>query len=114
MDYIYMVTEDKLIVSLNADLDHHLANEIREVIDEVIDDRGIRDIIFDFTKISFMDSAGIGLIMGRYKKIRDNGEIAVTGINPSIDRILQISGLHKLVRVYGDVNHALKKMKEIK
>ena len=42
-----------------------------------------------------MDSAGIGLIMGRYKKIRDIGDICVVGINESIKRILLISGLHK-------------------
>lgn len=111
MDYIYMVTGDKLIVSLNADLDHHLADEIRQVIDDVIVERGVRDIIFDFAKISFMDSAGIGLIMGRYKKIREKGIIVVTGTNPSIERILQISGLHKIVKQYHDVNKALVELK---
>lgn len=114
MDYIYMITEDRLIISLKADLDHHLADEIREVIDDVIEERGVRNIIFDFSKISFMDSAGIGLIMGRYKKIREVGKIAVVGINPSIERILQISGLHKIVKEYSDVAQATKKMQEAK
>lgn len=114
MDYIYMISEDKMIISLNADLDHHLADEIREVIDKIIDERGVKDIIFDFSKISFMDSAGIGLIMGRYKKIRENGKIAVVGVNPSIQRILQISGLHKIVKEYPDVVKATKKMQEAK
>lgn len=98
-DYIYMVSKDVLIISLNAELDHHLADEMREVIDEIIDTRGVRNIIFDFTKIGFMDSAGIGLIMGRYKKIRDIGKITVVGANESIRRILLISGLHKIVNV---------------
>jgi stage II sporulation protein AA (anti-sigma F factor antagonist) len=111
MDYIYMVSDDRLIVSLNAELDHHLADEMREVIDNVIDDRGVRNIIFDFSKIGFMDSAGIGLIMGRYKKIRDIGQICVVGINDSIQRILLISGLHKIVRTYEDVNQAVKSLK---
>lgn len=112
MDYIYMITEDRLIISLKADLDHHLADEIREVIDQVIEERGVKNIIFDFSKISFMDSAGIGLIMGRYKKIRSRGNIAVVGVNPSIERILQISGLHKIVKEYTDVMQATKKMRE--
>jgi len=114
MDYIYMITEDRMIISLKADLDHHLADEMREVIDKIIDERGVRNIIFDFSKISFMDSAGIGLIMGRYKKIRGVGRIAVVGVNPSIERILQISGLHKIVKEYPDVTQAAKKMQEAK
>ena len=68
MDYIYMVNDDKLMIRMNAELDHHLAEEMRQVIDDVIDKRGVTHIVFDFTKVDFMDSAGIGLIMGRYKK----------------------------------------------
>ena len=64
-DYIYMVSRKNLIISLNAELDHHLADEMREVIDEIIDERGVNRIIIDFSKVGFMDSAGIGLIMGR-------------------------------------------------
>ena len=109
-DYIYMVAKDKLIISLNAELDHHLAEEMREVIDTVIDTRGVRHIIFDFGRIAFMDSAGIGLIMGRYKKIRDIGHIYIAGCNESIQRILLISGLHKLVICCSDVNEAVQKI----
>ena len=95
-DYIYMVSRRNLIISLNAELDHHLADEMREVID-------------DFSKVGFMDSAGIGLIMGRYKKIRDNGDISVVGANESIKRILLISGLHKIVYIYDNLYDAVKK-----
>lgn len=107
MDYIYMVSDENLIISLNAELDHHLADEMREVIDEVIDKRGVKRIIFDFSRIDFMDSAGIGLIMGRYKKIRDIGSISVAGANESIKRILLISGLHKIVRIYDNLQSAV-------
>ena len=68
MNYYYMAMRGSLVIGLNTDLDHHLADEIREVIDEVVEERGIRSIIFDFSKVTFMDSSGIGLIMGRYKK----------------------------------------------
>ena len=59
-DYIYMVSRRNLIISLNAELDHHLADEMREVIDEIIDERGVNRVIIDFSKVGFMDSAGIG------------------------------------------------------
>ena len=58
MDYIYMVNDDKLMIRMNAELDHHLAEEMRQVIDDVIDKRGVTHIVFDFTKVDFMDSAG--------------------------------------------------------
>ena len=99
MDYIYMVSGNTLRIRMNAELDHHLAEEMRQVIDEVIDKRGVDHIIFDFEKVDFMDSAGIGLIMGRYKKIRGTGDITILGANDSIKRILLISGLHKIVNV---------------
>ena len=113
-DYIYMVSDKMLVVSMIAELDHHLADEMREVIDEVIDVRGVEDIIFDFSRINFMDSAGIGLIMGRFKKIREKGKIYVAGAGEGISRILLISGLHKLVVVCADVSDAAKKIIESK
>ena len=88
MDYIYMVNDNKLIIRMNAELAHHLAEEMRQV------------IVFDFTKVDFMDSAGIGLIMGRYKKVMDKGDITIVGVRESVKRILLISGLHKIVNIY--------------
>ena len=107
MDYYYMAMRGSLVVGLNTDLDHHLADEVRQVIDEIVEERGIRSIIFDFAKVTFMDSSGIGLIMGRYKKMHQNGRIAIVAPCKSVERILQISGLHKLVTVFGDLGEAL-------
>ena len=103
-DYIYMVSDKMLVISMIAELDHHLADEMREVIDDVIDVRGVEDIIFDFSRI--------GLIMGRYRKIHEKGRIYVAGAGEGISRILLISGLHKLVVVSSDVNDAAKKILE--
>ena len=97
MDYIYMVNDDKLMIRMNAELDHHLAEEMRQVIDT----RFLpRKVIFDFSNVAFMDSAGIGLIMGRYKKVMDKGDITIVGVRESVKRILLISGLHKIVNIY--------------
>lgn len=111
-DYIYIVSDNGLIISMTAELDHHLADEMRNVIDDVIDKRGVSNVIFDFSKIGFMDSAGIGLIMGRYKKIREKGAIYITGAGDGINRILLISGLHKLVVSCKDVNEAVCMIRE--
>lgn len=107
-DYIYMVTGNVMVISLYAELDHHLAEEMRDVVDDIIDRRGVTNIVFDFTRIQFMDSAGIGLILGRYRKIRGNGNIYVAGAGSAIDRILLISGLHKIVIKCNDINEAVR------
>lgn len=113
MDYIYMVTGDVLIVSLAADLDHHLAAELREVIDNIIDERRVHKVVFDFEKVTFMDSSGIGLIMGRYKKLGKPDKLVITGAGPAVRRILEISGLHKLVTLSESVNDAVKHLQEV-
>lgn len=110
-DYIYIVSDGLMIIGMNAELDHHLAEEMKGVIDDVIDKRGVDNIIFDFSRVSFMDSSGIGLIMGRYKKINEKGKIYVVGVNESISRIMLISGLHKLVRICRDRKSAVNEIK---
>ncbi len=107
MDYYYMVIRGCLIIGLNADLDHHVADEIRQVVDALMEERRTKNIIFNFEKVNFMDSSGIGLIMGRYKKLRGRGRICILKPCKSVERILQISGLHKLVNVYEDLGKAL-------
>ena len=67
-DYIYMVTGKVMVISLNAELDHHLAEEMRGVVDEIIEKRGVTNIVFDFSRIQFMDSA-VQLPMTKYRCI---------------------------------------------
>lgn len=107
MDYYYMVIRGCLIIGLNADLDHHVADGLRQVVDALMEERRTKNIIFNFEKVNFMDSSGIGLIMGRYKKFHDRGRICIIKPCKSVERILQISGLHKLVNVYEDLGKAL-------
>ena len=60
-----------------------------------------RQIIFDFSGVTFMDSSGIGMIIGRYKNAKKRGgTIAITGMTPEIRRIFQISGLAKIIDSY--------------
>lgn len=96
--YDIKIKNNKIYVYLFQDLDHHLTTLIRDEIDSLIEKESIYDIVFDFSKVVFMDSAGIGLIMGRYKKVNaKSGSIIIEGIGPSIERILTISGLYKII-----------------
>ena len=99
-DYIYMVSGNNLVISLNAELDHHLAEEMRQVIDDVIDKRGVTHIVFDFTKVDFMDSAGIGLLIGRYKLAKMLGGVAeITNTSKSIEKVLEMSGITRIIPI---------------
>jgi stage II sporulation protein AA (anti-sigma F factor antagonist) len=102
-----------LVIKLFEELDHHNAISIREQSDKLISNKQIKDIIFDFTGSEFMDSSGIGVIMGRYKKvIFTGGKVAVTGINASVDRIFRLSGLYKIIHKFETIDEALKKFSQ--
>ena len=101
-DYIYMVTGDRLVISMNAELDPHLADKMRDVIDTIIEERGVRHLIFDFSKISFMDSSGIGILIGRYRLISCfGGKVYASHPDKQIRRMLEMSGMKKIVEIIG-------------
>ena len=67
-----------------------------------------KNIFFDFNDVSFLDSSGIGLIMGRYKKVMFiGGKAAVTNVGNAVDRIFKISGLYKIIEKYDTIQEAL-------
>ena len=98
MEVLYEVRGENLLIYLPEELDHHNAKTITEQSDWYIVSNQIKNIIFNFKRTMFMDSSGIGVIMGRYKLVKKRGgSITVTNINNSIDRIFTISGLYKIV-----------------
>lgn len=105
----YEIYQRCLVIHLREELDHHNALAIREKADRLIDRKNIKYIVFDFTDVGFMDSAGIGVIMGRYKKvIFIGGKTAVVNVNTTVDRIFRISGLYKIIDKYETVDAALR------
>ncbi len=89
-----------LVVHFKGEIDHSVTLEAREQLDELINRGGFDYMVIDLKDISFMDSAGIGLIMGRYKKLRlEKKLLYLRNVTPSVDKILKISGLYKLVNV---------------
>jgi len=95
------VQEDKqLIISLTEDIDHHSVEEIRRKIDNEITRYMPRKVIFDFNCVSFMDSAGIGMLIGRYRTVKlFGGNVEMQGVKPSIRKIFEMSGVLKLIPI---------------
>ncbi len=108
----YEVHQNCLVVYVTDDLDHHAVMQLREYSDRLIEAGNIRHIIFDFTDVGFMDSSGIGLIMGRYKKVMFlGGRAAVTNVGDVVNRIFTLSGLYQIIERYDTVADALQGMK---
>lgn len=87
----------KLFVSLSGEIDQHSADELRSKLDRLIDDPAVKRIEFELGGVSLMDSAGIGVILGRYRRlIERGGSMDVTGAQRSVEKVLRISGVYKL------------------
>lgn len=102
---------DKLIANLIGELDHHSAEEVRVKIDDRIERDNIKKLILNFSGVTFMDSSGIGVVVGRYKKISSKGgTLCVTDINKSVNRVFELSGLFKIVDNYSTIDEAVRCM----
>ena len=108
METSFEIRRNYLIIHLKGELDHHLAELVRLESDTYLEGTRIKHVIFDFKDATFMDSSGIGVIMGRYKQVaRMGGNVFVVHANSVIERIIKLSGLHKLIRQCNDIETAL-------
>ena len=100
MEIQYLKEDKSLILKITEELDHHIVEKIRRKADYEIERHIPRKVIFDFNNVSFMDSAGIGLILGRYRNISTlGGKLEVTNVNEQVIKILNMSGISKLVEI---------------
>lgn len=87
-----------LVVKLYGEIDQHCTAEIRDEIDREIDITNISTVIFDLGEVKFMDSSGLGMIMGRYKKLKTiGGKLMLVRPQPQVDKVLELSGIKKLL-----------------
>lgn len=95
------VKEDKLLVlKITEEIDHHVAEKIRRMADNEITRYMPRKVVFDFNKVSFMDSSGIGMIIGRYKTATMLGGIVeMKNVNSSVQKVLEMSGVLKIIPI---------------
>ena len=101
MECHYEVKEQDLTVYVPEELDHHVAAKIQEDADLMIDTYGIRRVIFDFSATEFMDSSGIGVLLGRCRKLKFSGGevIAVNLKSKRVRKIFSMAGLHRLIQI---------------
>ncbi|HLR70329.1 MAG TPA: anti-sigma F factor antagonist [Pseudogracilibacillus sp.] len=96
----FTVKENVLIVRLRGELDHHEAVMLREEWQNKLAEENVQNVILNLEEVTFMDSSGIGVLLGRYKEIIQlGGELVVCSVNPAIKRIFEMSGLFKIIRL---------------
>ena len=88
---------DELIAALAGEIDHHNSKQIREAIDAELERGGYKLVTFDLESVSFMDSSGIGIVLGRYKVVsKGGGRLRIINANRRVERILRMAGIFSI------------------
>ena len=104
MKSVFEVQGNCLTVHLPEEVDHPVSEDIRKESDNIMRKKYIRTMIFDLSETMFMDSSGIGLIMGRYRAMGMRGDcIRATGVSAYIEKLLHLSGVYKFVEICREV-----------
>ena len=102
MKISYQKEDKQLLVEITEEIDHHVAEKLRRKVDDEITRYMPRKTIFDFSRVSFMYSAGIGMIIGRYKMMKlIGGSLEIINISQTVRRILEMSGINKIIPMAG-------------
>ena len=108
MEIIYEISGNTLVAGLFGEMDHHGAERVRRDIDEMMETYEARHLVFDFSKVTFMDSAGIGIVLGRYKKLNpEGGCVVITQCSQKILTILNMAGVFSIMKYMESKQEAL-------
>ena len=92
--------KDRGRFELTGELDHHSVRIVREIIDEKLIEYRPQTVVLDLSGVSFADSAGLGLILGRYTRIKDyGGELLLTGVSRELMKILRLAGAERFLKI---------------
>ncbi len=95
-----------LVLTLSGEIDHHSAVQIRTEIDALLLDEQPKKVVLDLSKIEFMDSSGLGLIMGRYALLQKlGGELTLKNPHERLLKIFTLAGLQRMVKIEESEEH---------
>lgn len=90
-----------LIIRLQGELDHHSVESVRNNIEQTIADGNHRKVVLSFEGIDFMDSSGLGLILGRYRSIsQHDGQMVLCEVSENLRKLFEVSGILKIISLY--------------
>ena len=98
MKIVHFIKDNTLCVELDGELDEYTASYCRSYIDDLLESCACPHIVLELQKVSFMDSTGIGVILGRYKKIKSlNRILYISTPNRQVDKLLSLSGIYTIM-----------------
>lgn len=110
--FVMQLLDRNLIVTPKNDLDHHNSSMLKEKIEREFINSNAKHIIFDLSNVNFIDSSGIGMIIGRYKQLtKSNGKVVIININEFLLPMFEISGLKKIINCFSSLQEALSFLK---
>ena len=115
MEVTYIPKHRLILVRVTGEIDHHSAESIRRVTEKEIRRTSAINIAFDFGSVTFMDSSGIGVIIGRYKTASSlGGSVIVFDANEQVMRLMDMSGLSRLVIISDTMQKGITAMKKLR
>ncbi len=107
MELSFRKKNSTIIIMVSGEIDHHTSKELRRQTESAYIEMGVKNIIFHFEKVSFMDSSGIGMLIGRYKQLQSmGGRIAIVAANNKITEIIKFSGISKIIPLFDTIEDA--------
>lgn len=109
---IYVKEMDNVIIfKVENEFDNLLCIKYKNTITEIIARRRYELVVFDLNNVTFIDSSGIGLILGRYKQVKEyKGDVIICGVNKNIKKTLAISGIAMIIDTYEDIYENIKEL----
>lgn len=96
-DVIFTEIGNILVAEIQSDIDHHSAKAMREKIDTALFEKRARTLVIDFSRVQFMDSSGLGLILGRVERAGALGaEVQVSGLSPTLMKLVRLAGIEHI------------------
>jgi stage II sporulation protein AA (anti-sigma F factor antagonist) len=89
----------------------NVTDEFRQKVDSALENSGVKHLLLSIKGVTFIDSSGVGVILGRYKKVTSlGGRLAVAGARAQVSRILELSGLMTIINLFGSETEALENL----
>lgn len=111
--FLYRLHDGVLEVKLMGEIDHHSAVNVRSDIDSLIFEKRPQRVVLDLSEISFMDSSGLGLIMGRYALVKDlGGTLSLRAPTVAVMKILSLAGMERMIKIEKSIKEGDKNEKK--
>lgn len=100
MTIVHAVQGNYVLVGLKGDMDLKTADPLREALDKLIDRYRNKNLVLDLGDVDFVDSSGLGVILGRYRRLQGQGRtISLQGVKPSVKVVLELAGIDSIINV---------------